>query len=119
MNSNEFLASLLDSVESFKAAIANEERNGFEFEDTMERKYEEGFIDGMHHAYALLMGSTADAPNSGDVERDTRAAVKGGNCQHDRYSTGPVVCAEHGEYTECYQRRCNNCKTVVEHVIQN
>jgi len=76
MSKQEFIASLQDSEKSFRAAIANEERHGFEFEDTLERKYEEGFIDGMRHAYMLLTGDVPEGAPSGSIERETRDAIK-------------------------------------------
>ncbi len=76
MNKRAFYESLIDSEKSFRAAIANEERNGFEFEDTLERKYEEGFIDGMRHAYALLTGDTPEGRSADEIEKYVRSIIK-------------------------------------------
>lgn len=76
MNKSEFYKSIEDSEVSFMAAIANEERHGFEFEDTLERKYEEGFIDGMRHAYMLLTGDTPEGRSADEIEKTTRFILK-------------------------------------------
>lgn len=76
MSKAEFYKSLEDSEGSFCIAIGNEERHGFELEDTMERKYEEGFIDGMRHAYTLLTGDVPEGYSSNDIEEHARATIK-------------------------------------------
>lgn len=76
MSKEAFYESLENSEGAFCIAIGNEERNGFEFEDTLERKYEEGFIDGMRHAYTLLMGELPEGYSSNDIEEHARATIK-------------------------------------------
>lgn len=73
-----FIESLQDSMKSFIRAILDEEQDGFEFEDTMERKYEEGFIDGMRHAWFLLGGGAEEIGllASDEIEKQTRALIK-------------------------------------------
>jgi hypothetical protein len=76
MNTESFYESLENSEGAFCIAIGNEERNGFEFEDTLERKYEEGFIDGMRHAFTLLTGNVPEGYSSTDIEKHARATIK-------------------------------------------
>jgi hypothetical protein len=73
-----FIESLQDSMKSFIRAICAEEQDGFEFEDTIDRKYEEGFIDGMRHAWALLGGGVDEVGllTSDQIEKQTRALIK-------------------------------------------
>lgn len=113
MNKKDFYESLTDSEGSFRAAIANEERHGFEFEDTMERKYEEGFIDGMRHAYALLTGDAPEGRSSDELESYVRSIVR---CEHDKFSTSVRPCEKHGEEADCHQRTCDNCNGVMRHI---
>lgn len=76
MNEQMFYSSLIDSENSFMDAIQREEQSGFEFEDTLDRKYEEGFIDGMRHAYMLLMNATPAGQTSDEIEKGQRAVLK-------------------------------------------
>jgi len=76
MNIDEFFKSLADSNRAFADAILREERDGFEFEDTLDRKYEEGFIDGMRHAYILLTGDTLHSPDTIAMEKELRAEYR-------------------------------------------
>jgi hypothetical protein len=96
MNITEFLTSLNDSERAFVAAAAAEIASGYHADDTMERKYEEGFNDGMRHAYTLLTGDAVP-------------------CQHDNYSESPAVCSEHGDDAECWEMICDNCDQVQLH----
>ncbi len=77
LNIDEFFKSLADSNSAFADAILREEKSGFDdFEATLDRKYEEGFIDGMRHAYILLTGSTLDSPSSDMLEKEIRAEYR-------------------------------------------
>lgn len=76
MNIDEFFKSLASSNRAFADAIIREEQGAFEFEDTMERKYEEGFIDGMRHAYILLTGDTLHSPDTIAMEKEIRAEYR-------------------------------------------
>lgn len=75
-NYTEFYASLAESERCFRETIVLEEQNGFPFEDTLHRKYEEGFIDGMRHAYMLLTGNLPEGQTSDEIEDETREALK-------------------------------------------
>jgi hypothetical protein len=76
MNYESFYESLENSEGAFCIAIGNEERNDFEVEDTMERKYEEGFIDGMRHAFTLLTGNLPEGWPSDEIEKHARKLIK-------------------------------------------
>lgn len=84
-----FIESLQDSEESFVRAIIAEEQDDFEIEDTLERRYEEGFIDGMRHAWALLAGSTDEIGGltSDQIEKITRDGLKAGYDRFDIMAT--------------------------------
>jgi hypothetical protein len=60
MNKSEFYKSYTESLAAFAKASRAEHASGYRFEDTMERKYEEGFVDAMRHAFILLTGSEPD-----------------------------------------------------------
>lgn len=92
----EFMASLADSEATLKAVSEREARDGYNFEDTADRKYEEGFIDGMRHAYILLTG---DNPP----------------CDHDNYSESVFTCSQHGDDAPCHERHCDNCDEITLH----
>lgn len=76
MNIDEFFKSLADSNRAFADAIIREEQGANDFEDTMDRKYEEGFIDGMRHAYILLTGDTLHSPDTIAMEKEIRAEYR-------------------------------------------
>lgn len=69
-NLRDFMSSLEDSERTFIDAIIREQKDD-RFEDTLDRKYEEGFIDGMRHAYLLLMNTSLDRPASDEIEAET------------------------------------------------
>jgi hypothetical protein len=74
-----FIESLQDSTKSFIHAIFAEESSNFDdYEATLERKYEEGFIDGMRHAWLLLGGGVDEIGllTSDEIEKQVRALVK-------------------------------------------
>lgn len=72
--SPEFIQSLYDSEASLISAVRSELESDYsDFEATMERKYEEGFIDGMRHAYILLTGGTPVGSTSDEIIDATRA----------------------------------------------
>jgi hypothetical protein len=73
----EFLDSLYDSEAAFIDAIYREERSGFDdFDATLDRKYEEGFIDGMRHAYTLLTGDVLLGDSPHEFEKASREHVR-------------------------------------------
>lgn len=73
MNIDEFFKSLASSNSAFADAIYREEKSGFDdFDATLDRKYEEGFIDGMRHAYILLTGGGLDSPDTITMEKELR-----------------------------------------------
>ena len=108
-----FYASLADSEKFFRLAVEREKQNGFEFEDTIERKYEEGFVDGMRYAYFALTGNLPDGETSDEIEDETREGL---HCLHAHFSTSVQVCSSHGEDADCYERTCDNCNQMMLHV---
>ena len=74
MTSNEeFSKSYTHTVGEFVGAVVRCHESGDEFEDILDRKYEEGFADGLAHAYALLTGTAyGDAVDTSIIERDIR-----------------------------------------------
>lgn len=122
--STEFYKSYTDSLAAFARASRAEHASGYRFEDTMERKYEEGFVDAMKHAFILLTGhepdveqyetSCDDAECAGDCESNYCANLYD-NCQHDNYSESPMACSEHGQDAECWEMVCDNCNQVQLH----
>lgn len=119
MENKQFIESLKDSEASFKAAIIQEWRTDFEFEYTLERKYEEGFIDGMRHAYTLLTGNTIDTASADEIERETREYLDRGFliqiCPHDKFSETVCACSQHGDDAPCHELCCDNCNEVILH----
>ena len=123
MSEQMFYSSLIDSENSFMDAIEREEQSGFAFEDTLDRKYEEGFIDGMRHAYALLMNSTPAGQTADEIEKGQRAVLElrkqgapAERCDHDNYSKTWNNCKTHEEMdAECIEVFCDNCNKALEH----
>lgn len=72
--SEDFYNSLRASAASFIEAVARDiETGNSDALLSMERTYEEGFMDGMRHAYVLLTGTFADGLTASEIERTIRA----------------------------------------------
>lgn len=56
----EFYKSYTNTLESYAKAVHAEHNAGYPADETMERKYEEGFKDAMEHAFILLTGHELD-----------------------------------------------------------
>lgn len=70
---HEFAKSYRHTLGEFIGAVVRCHENGDEFEDVLDRKYEEGFAEGMAHAYMLLTGDVFEhAISTDDLERDIR-----------------------------------------------
>lgn len=66
--SQEFLGSLYDSERNLVDAVMAELASGYsDFEATASRHAEEGFIDGMRHAYTLLTGDILIGDNASEI----------------------------------------------------
>lgn len=73
----EFLDSLYDSEMNLVDAVRAELASGYsDFEATASRHAEEGFIDGMRHAYTLLTGDILIGSNASEIIDATIALVK-------------------------------------------
>jgi hypothetical protein len=73
-----FIAELDEAVEVLNQLVIAEEASHYEFEDTVSRIEQTGFIDGMAYALHLLTGLTADVDTANTI-RDTREAWKSTN----------------------------------------
>jgi hypothetical protein len=104
--SQEFLDSLYDSEGAFVDAIYREEKNGFNFEDTLDRKYEEGFIDGMRHAYTLLTGDTLLGDSPSEFEATSRANIR------EELAKGAEFCECD---QDCLKKQCKMTGLMVKH----
>jgi hypothetical protein len=77
MSKQEFLESLYDSERNLVEAVTIEYESGFDdYEATLERKYEEGFIDAMRHAYTLLTGDVLGGSTADEIIDATRELAK-------------------------------------------
>jgi len=97
MSEQEFITSLRDSERKHAEAVQAEMAS--DYSDallSMERAYEEGFVDAMRHAYTLLTGWPAP-------------------CDHDKYSESIFACSQHGDDAPCHERHCDNCDEVMLH----
>lgn len=104
---NHIQQTLITLLEESRKALAKaqeaEEDSGFDFDDTMERKYEEGWVDALEHFGRMTM-LAIEAPCEHELE--------------DEYS-----CSQHSPVypfvpeTEepCYELRCSNCNEVTLH----
>lgn len=80
MTNQELLNSLADSEATLIEAVELELKTGYDdFEATLTRKYEEGFIDGMRHAYTLLTGDYLPGKTADEIIDETRHFYQKGN----------------------------------------
>ena len=91
-----------------RSAVAREERDGFEYEDTIDRIRAKGACDALE-ILALSLGLELGLMDSDKIERETREKIRR-ECEHDRYSTTPYPSEEIPEASEI---RCDNCNTVL------
>lgn len=131
-NHEEFYKSYTDTLAAFARASRAEHASGYGFEQTLERKYEEGFADAMRHAFMLLTGSELDperyettcedAECAGDCDSNYCENIYD-NCDHDKYSESPHQCSQHSPVypfvpdgpEDCWEMRCDNCNQVTLH----
>lgn len=117
MSKQEFLESLYDSERNLVEAVTLEVESDYDdYEATLDRKYEEGFIDGMRHAYTLLTGDVLIGSTSDEIIEATRELAKATICDHSKFSTTANFCSVHPATLPCYDERCDNCNKVVKHV---
>lgn len=77
MSKQEFLESLYDSERNLVEAVTLEVESDYDdYEATLDRKYEEGFIDGMRHAYTLLTGDVLIGSTADEIIEATRELAK-------------------------------------------
>lgn len=93
-------------------AVAREERDGFEYEDTIDRIRAKGACDALE-ILALSLGLELGLMDSGKIEREAREKIRR-ECQHDRYSTSAYPAED---MTEAIENRCDNCNTVVNWTV--
>ena len=99
-----------DAENTLMLAVAREVSDGYEIEDTLDRKYSEGFLDGIRHVAIALYVPV----NGRDADFITRLIQslpeqRKMTCQHDRYSET----ARDGETETETVYTCDNCNAIV------